>query len=351
MNDRSGDGATVREVGEFGLIERLRAVLPPETVAGDRLRIGIGDDAAVWTPTPGEALVITADSLVEGIHFRLDWTDWTSLGHKTLAVNLSDLAAMGAAPRLVTLGLGLRGTERVADLLALYQGVGDLARRAGVLVAGGDVVASPTALVLHVTAIGETRGGRTLTRSGARPGDLIGVSGTLGASAAGLQLLQEPAGSPRRAAAVADALIAAHLRPEPRLALGETLLAHGATAAMDLSDGLFGDLPKLLAASGAAGRIDAAALPVAAAVRALFPDAWLDLATRGGEDYELLFTAPPPVFAAIRSAATAVGSTVTAIGAVLARGPGVPALTLRGLDGDEAAVVSGAFDHFGGDAP
>lgn len=341
-----GGDPTVRDVGEFGLIERLRAALPPETVAGAALSLGIGDDAAVWRPTPGERLVVTTDSLVEGIHFRLDWTDWASLGRKALAVNLSDLAAMGAVPRLALLSLGLRGDERVADLLDLYRGLGALAARTGTLVAGGDVVASPTALALHVTAIGESRGGRVLSRSGARPGDVVAVSGTLGASAAGLRLLAEGPDGPRRAATTAETLIAAHLRPTPRLDLAPLLLDGGATAAMDLSDGLLGDLPKLLEASGVAARIDAAALPVAAAVRALFPDDWLTLATRGGEDYELLLTAPDGAFTVIREAAVGIGATVTVVGVVAPKMAGGPLVTMRGLDGREEVVASGAFDHF-----
>ena len=343
----TNQGTTVRDIGEFGLIAALRAALPPETVAGTDLALGIGDDAAVWRPTPGESLVVTTDSLVEGIHFRLDWTDWASLGHKTLAVNLSDLAAMGAVPRLAVLTLGLRGDEAVADVTDLYRGLGALAARTGVLVAGGDIVASPATRALHLTAIGETRGGRVLTRAGARPGDLIAVSGTLGAAAAGLRLLQADPTSPLRAAATANILIAAHLRPEPRLALGALLLEHGATAAMDLSDGLLGDLPKLLAASTAAATLDATALPIAAAVRALYPDAWLDLATRGGEDYELLFTAPSAAFAAIATAAAKIDATVTAIGVIADQGAGTPTLTLRRLDGSERPVAAGAFDHFG----
>lgn len=343
-----GEARSVREIGEFGLIAALRAALPAAVAEGPALAVGIGDDAAVWRPTAGEALVVTADGLVEGVHFRLDpgWTDWRSLGHKALAVNLSDLAAMGAVARLATVTLGLRGTERVADLTALYAGVGALAERAGVLIAGGDIVASPAALGIHVTAIGETRGGRVLRRAGAQPGDVVAVSGTLGASAAGLRLLQDGAAGPRGGAATASALIDAHLRPEPRLALGGMLLAGGATAAMDLSDGLLGDLPKLLAASGTGARLDAAALPVAAAVRALFPDEWLELATRGGEDYELLFTVPPEAFAALRRDADEFGATLTAIGEIAEWRAEEPVLVIRGLGGVEAPVRAGAFDHF-----
>ena len=354
MSGERPGAATVRDIGEFGLIAALRQALPAAVVAGDALPIGIGDDAAVFAPTPGAALVVTSDGLIEDVHFRLDpgWSDWRSLGHKTLAVNLSDLAAMGAVPRLATVTLGLRGTERVADLLDLYRGLGALAERHGALVAGGDIVASPSALGLHVTAIGEARSGRVLTRSGARAGDLVAVTGTLGAAAAGLRLLLAGPDDPRRRAATADLLIAAHLRPEPRLDVAPLLVEHGATSAMDLSDGLFGDLPKILAASGVSARLDAASIPVAAAVRALFPADWLDLATRGGEDYELLFTAPPEAFAAIHRAADQIGATIAAIGEILSTGPDGSSLVLRGIDGIERPVGGGAFDHFiGGDTP
>ena len=266
---------------------------------------------------------MTTDSLIEDVHFRRDWTDWESLGHKSLAVNVSDLAAMGAIPRLAVISLGLDGGERVGDLQAFYRGLGALARRHDMTIAGGDIVRSPRGFVLHVTALGETRGRRVLTRSGANAGDLIGVTGTLGASAAGLRLLGLAIDDPRRRAATADQLIEAHLRPEPRVALGAALLEHGATAAMDLSDGLLGDLPKILAASGVAARLDEGAIPVAAAVRALFPDEWVDLALRGGEDYELLFTAPRHAWDAIEAAARQTGGTVTAIGEIGARGSGL----------------------------
>jgi thiamine-monophosphate kinase len=340
-------GETVRDVGEFGLIAALQEALPKKVAASRRLRVGIGDDAAVWRQPRDESVIVTTDSLVEGVHFRLDWTDWRSLGHKSLAANVSDVAAMGGVPKLATVTLGLRGDERVADLQALYHGLGALAAKQNILVAGGDIVASPHCLAIHLTVLGTTRWrGRYLTRAGARPGDVIGVSGTLGAAAAGYRLLREGPQSPRRQATTADLLIAAHLRPVPRVRLGQLLLQTGADAAMDLSDGLLGDLPKILNASAVAARLDAAAIPVAAAVRALFPDAWFDLATRGGEDYELLFTAPPDVFARIAAAAAEVEATVTAIGEIVARAPNRPSLAMHDPDGTERPVAAGAFDHF-----
>ncbi len=340
------DDRRVRDVGEFGLIELLAASLPTEVRAATGLKLGIGDDAAVWQPTPGEHIVVTTDSLVESVHFRRDWTDWESLGHKTLAVSVSDLAAMGAIPKLAVISLGLDGEERVGDLQALYSGLGALARRLRMTVAGGDIVRSPHGLVLHVTAIGETRVQRVLTRSGANAGDLIGVTGTLGAAAAGLRLLGLHPDDERRRAATANQLIEAHLRPEPRVALGAALLELGATSAMDLSDGLLGDLPKILAASRADGRLDEETIPVAAAVRALFADEWVNLALRGGEDYELLFTAPPSTWEAIDSAARKVGGSVTAIGDIVARGSGTSTIELVGRDGTRRTVSVGAYDHF-----
>jgi thiamine-monophosphate kinase len=337
---------TVREAGEFGLIAELAVALPEAARAGPELGIGIGDDAAVWTPSPGEAVVVTTDSLVEGIHFRLDWTDWFSLGHKALAVNLSDLAAMGAVPRIATVSLGLRGDEPVEDLRNLYRGLGALAARTGTRIAGGDIVRSPHRRALHVTALGEARGGRVLRRDGARSGDVVAVSGTLGASAAGMALL---AGEGDRRAATADVLVAAHLRPEPRLAVGRSLVEVGASAAMDLSDGLYGDLPKILAASRVSARIDLGRLPVAAAVRALFPERWLDLATRGGEDYELLFTVPSTRWDEVDKATRDVGSTVTAIGEVVPATATGPRMVVFGLGGGEREIAPGAFDHFEGD--
>ncbi|MGI8484251.1 MAG: thiamine-phosphate kinase [Thermomicrobiales bacterium] len=334
---------TVAEVGEFGLIDALGAALPATVRQNAIVEMGIGDDAAIWTPQPGTVSVVTTDTLVEDIHFRLDWTDWESLGFKMLAVNLSDLAAMGAAPRLVTVSLGLRGTERVDDLRTMYAGMGHLAEAHGVIVAGGDIVRSAERLILSVTAIGEVPAGKVLRRNGAEAGDLIAVSGTLGASAAGMEILSHP--EKYRDLATTGLLIAAHLRPNPRLALGQLLADAGATSAMDLSDGLLGDLPRILKASGAGARIDSRMLPVAPALRALFPERnrWRDMALRGGEDHELLFTIPPDRFDELRERSGAIGATVTTIGEITGD---ASAITLIELDGTSSPVVAGAFDHF-----
>jgi thiamine-monophosphate kinase len=307
------------------------------------VRLGIGDDAAVWRPTARRSSVITTDTLVEGVHFRLDWTDWRSLGHKLLAVNLSDIAAMGASPLLATITLALTGDERVSDLEELYIGAATLAEPHGVAIVGGDIVRTPGPIMLSVTAIGEAD--NVLRRRGAQPGDRIIVSGTLGASAAGMRLLESP--RLRSRAATAELLVAAHLRPNPRLALGNILLNHGATAAMDLSDGLLGDLPKILVASEVAARVSSSHVPVLPAVRALFPDNWLELALRGGEDYELLATVPPGALDGIERAAAAVGATITDIGEILARQDGEPLLSLVDDNDDVREIQAGAFDHFG----
>jgi thiamine-monophosphate kinase len=338
---------TVSDIGEFGLIERLRAALPEAVASDSALSVGIGDDAAVWQPDGANSLVISTDSLVEGVHFRLDpgWSSWADVGHKALAVNLSDLAAMGAGARLAVVTLALRGSELVSDLVACYRALGELAARWECLVVGGDIVSSPV-VSFHVTVIGQSRDGRVLTRDGARPGDVIGVSGTLGASAAGLALMRDGPEGPRANAATAELLMDAHRRPQPRLSLGQQLLSEGATAAMDVSDGLLGDLPKILVASGVAAEVDLVDLPVAAAVRGLFPDEWQDLALRGGEDFELLFTAPGDVFGKIARAAAATGTTVSTIGRIISPEDTTPLLRLRDEHGAVTAVQAGAFDHF-----
>ncbi len=341
-------GTTVGAVGEFGLIDLIQRALPASVRTHSTLRIGIGDDTAVWQPSPGEQVLITTDALVEGIHFDRSWQDWESLGWKSLAVNISDIAAMGGRPALATITLGLQAECLVDDILAFYRGAARLAVASGLLIAGGDIVRSPNRLSIGVTVLGETRQGRVLTRSGAQPGDLIAVSGTLGAAAAGLRLLQLPADAPRRRSATAPALIDALLEPQPRVALGELLLAAGATAAMDLSDGLLGDLPKILAASAVTAELRVTDLPVAAAVRTLFPDEWQALALRGGEDYELLFTIAADALPGLQEEATRIGQAITVIGEVMPTQVDVSTLTLVDQSGSSFEPDAGAFDHFRG---
>ena len=340
------DPQTVAALGEFALIDRLAAALAEAGAATAPDLLGIGDDAAIWTPTPGTRAVITTDSLIAGIHFRLDWTSWRDLGHKALAVNLSDVAAMGARPRLATISLALTGAEPVAGLLDLYRGLGALAAAHGVVVAGGDIVASPERLGLHLTVVGESwpdADGALLTRDRARPDDLLAVSGPLGRSAAGLEGLLKSVVRSRQSVeefATGDAVsttpdsslatdyvlrttdfLAAHHRPTPQIAYGRALVAAGGRVAMDLSDGLFGDLAKICARSGVGAIVDEAALPVSPAVRAAFPEGWLRLATRGGEDYELLFTADVATIERLRALCAARDLPAPAIiGTITARG-------------------------------
>lgn len=335
----------VRDISEFELIRRVRDALPDAARSSDDVPIGIGDDTALWRPAPGESVLITTDSLVQDVHFRLDWTSWDDLGWKSLAVNISDIAAMGGVPKLATVSLALTGNEIVTDLQALYRGMGEIAVREGVVLAGGDIVRAPHDFGIHVTVLGQTAHGRVLLRSGAHPGDVIAVTGTLGAAAAGLALLALPATDPRRVATTAPSLIAAHTRPQPRLRAGQSALAHGASAAMDLSDGLYGDLPKILAASLVDATIELDAVPVAASIRALFPDTWFDLATRGGEDYELLLTVPPDRMDELGAALEGIGSTLTRIG-VIGKHSDHPTLFAKSADGASTPVTTGAFDHF-----
>jgi len=338
MADRESQ---VRDIGEFDLIHRLTEALPLDARQSDDVELGIGDDAAIWSPASGRSIVITTDALIEGVHFRLDWTDWASLGHKMLAVNLSDVAAMGASPRIATVVLGLTGDELVSDLESLYAGAGSLAAAYGVVIAGGDVVRVPHDITLSVTLLGDVSHGHAMTRAGAQPGDLIVVSGTLGASAAGLALLERGSDP----GTTGPLLIGAHLRPNPRIAPGQLLREHGATSAMDLSDGLLGDLPKILRASGVSGEVDVESVPILPAVRALFPGEFEQFALRGGEDYELLLTAPPDRFDTLRQRASEAGATLTVIGRIVAAAD-EPSLTLL-RDSVPVDADPGAFDHFG----
>ena len=287
----------------------------------------MGDDCALLRPDAGLELAVTTDLMVEGRHF-LPGADARALGHKALAVNLSDLAAMGAAPRWITLALALPAAEErwLADFSA---GLFALAERYAVDLIGGDTTRGPV-LTINVSAIGEVPAALALRRDGARAGDDIWVSGELGGAA--LALVHPE---------IAEAARRLH-EPEPRVELGERLrgLAH---AAIDVSDGLAGDLAHILRRSQVAGVVHYEAIPRAAALSAL-GDAQLerDCVLSGGDDYELLFTAAPRERTALESLSRELGTRVTRIGSVQ---PGEPRLTVLDRDGRTLAH-RGGYDHF-----
>lgn len=295
-----------------------------------------GDDAALLAPAPGHVLAVSTDMLVEGTHFLPD-VDPVSLGHKALAVNLSDLAAMGAVPRWALLAIALPDADE--DWIAAFaRGFTDLAREHGVDLAGGDTTRGPRNL--SVTVIGEVMPARALRRDGARPGDDIWLSGCTGEAALGLLLARS-----RVHLAEADAWRCRLRleRPAPRVSLGLELVAF-ARAAIDVSDGLVADLGHVCERSGCAAVIEWRRLPHSSALQGL-PEADRRRAVlAGGDDYELLFTAVPEHREGVIHAAARAGVAVTRIGRMEAGVPGVR--VLDGL-GTEIPVAEGGFDHFG----
>jgi thiamine-monophosphate kinase len=323
----------VSELGEFGLIELLaRTVGKPRD---DSVLIGIGDDAACWRASAGLALA-TTDTLVENVHFSLGYATWREVGWKSVAVNLSDIAAMGGVPRHALVTLGLPKDTDVANVSKLYKGMAEMANTFDVDIVGGDVVAAPQ-VVISLTILGETiKNRKALTRSAAAPGDEIMVTGSLGASAAGLAMLNRELEFNYH---IAKTLREAHLKPMPRVVEGQMLARHGVKAAIDLSDGLVGDLDKLCIASGVGARIYIEQVPVHETVVQSFGVAGLTLALAGGEDYELLFTASSDISDRVKSD---LPCPVTAIGEI------VPEAGVKLLDegGIELQLGDAGWDHF-----
>lgn len=288
-------------------------------LAGDG-GLGLRDDAALLATRAGEELVITKDMLVAGVHFFADDAP-ADIAIKALGVNLSDLAAKAATPQAFLLGLGLpqdiAGEAREAWLSQFTQALGALAKASGCALIGGDTVSSPERLVVSVTAFGSVPAGGMLRRDGVRPGDALLVSGTIGDAALGLRLRLEPDAAWARALAARHRqfLLSRYLRPEPRNALTPLLRAH-AHAGMDVSDGLVGDLAKMLRASGCGAGLDVAHVPLSPAARAAvgLEPSLLEVALTGGDDYEVLVAAPPENCDALVAGASRLGLTLTKIG-------------------------------------
>jgi thiamine-monophosphate kinase len=314
-------------LGEFDLIERYF------TRQGDRgdVLLGVGDDAALLQVPPGQVLVAAVDTLVEGRHFLPDAPP-ESVGHQALAVNLSDLAAMGATPAWALLSLSLPAADE-AWLGGFAAGLYALADRERVALVGGDTVRGPR--VATVTALGFVEPGQALRRSGARPGDVVFVSGWPGEAAAGLEALRR--GDAR---GPDDPLVRRYRFAEPRLALGRDLRGR-ASAAMDVSDGLLGDLQKLCASSGVGAQLDLDCLPVSHELASRHgAEACERLVLCGGDDYELLFTVPAERAPAIERDLS-VRHGLHRIGRIEAA-PGVRCAR----DGRPADVHGGGYDHF-----
>jgi thiamine-monophosphate kinase len=290
-HDKTAPAAVVGS-GERDLIAaiRRRVSTPPW------LTVGIGDDAAVARPERGALEILTTDALVESVHFDRRLSSPADIGWKALAVNLSDIAAMGGAPRLALLSLGLPESVTPTEVDELLDGFLALAAEAQVTLAGGNLTRSPGPLFVDVTVTGYARPRQVLTRSGGRAGDDLYVTGAVGAAAAGLSAWSSGALDGAGGIEGLEACIARHRRPEPRVRLGALLGRNrAATACMDLSDGLADAVRQVAAASGTGARVDAAALPIPDAARQWFARAGLDpaaAAAAGGDDYELLFASP-----------------------------------------------------------
>ncbi len=340
--------ARLTEQGFIDLVARLSA--PARRIrraAAPRPVLGIGDDAAVLPPTGRLRLLLTTDLLTEGVHFRTAYAPGFLLGRKALAVNLSDIAAMGGLPRAFVFSVGFPRGTRPDYAAAVARGLADQARRHGVPLAGGDTCAARD-LFLNVALLGVVETGREVRRSGARPGDGLYVTGSLGGSAAGLRLLQRgarPGG--RNLSRHAAAAIRAHLDPVPRALAGRLLGATGLARAMiDLSDGLAQDLPRRCAASRAGAVVEESAIPVAPAAAALLGRGpGLRASLVGGEDYELLFAARPEHETQVRRLARRMRLPMSRIGQVVPRRQGVRLLTRAGryVSFEE---LPGRFRHF-----
>lgn len=338
-------------VREFDLIRTLARRFARRTT---QLIRGIGDDAAVLaTPAQGWWHV-TTDLLTEGIHFDLRTASLESVGYRAAMANLSDIAAMGAVPRYVLISLAIPSDFGTAQVVQLYTGIMKACRPHRVVLVGGDTSASKAGLFVNLTLLGTTKSRRALFRHGARVGDDIYVTGTLGDSLAGLQLLTptastRPAHRPRTPirASHKNFLITRHLRPTARLAEGQWLNhARLATAAIDLSDGLSGDLRHLCEESRVGAEIEPGVLPISAACRAYAESRRLEpaqLALTGGEDYELLFTAPPAQRTAIARHAHARGFQVTRIGTIRPRRFG---MRMHTPDGTITPIPNTSYEHF-----
>lgn len=334
----------VRDIGEDGLIEKLRARLLP---IGPRIIRAIGDDACVAALRPGFAVLATVDMLVEGVHFKASYTPGRLLGRKALAVSLSDIAAMGAAPLFCLVSLAIPQSASIKFIDEFYDGLTELAKKYSVSVAGGNCSKMPGRIVVETTVVGQALPDKVVYRDGARPGDVVYVTGTPGDAALGLKILKKEGISALKGRFGSS--VKKHLDPVPRLEVGAKLAESGFVSAMiDVSDGLLIDLERLSAASGVKAEINAALLPISgdmqrypfASDRARF-----NTILGGGEDYELVFTARRENVKKIEKLSARFNLPITAIGAISSFDKH-GAVTITGSSGRALKNSRSGFLHF-----
>jgi len=328
----------LRTIGEFELIKRLAKKVSDRESQTSIFRpavIGIGDDTAVFHSVE-RTQIFTTDTMVDGVHYQIGLSSWWDVGWKSLAVNLSDIAAMGGYPLYALVTLGLPAELQVRDVETLYDGLLDCSVEFGCSVVGGDIVLSPVSFIT-IAIIGATSG-PVLARSMAHFGDQIAVTGNLGASSAGLILLRDPQAlnTPE-----VKFLRSVHCSPQPRLLDGQILLANGVGCAMDISDGLIKDLGKICEASNVSARLWAESLPIDPVMRMMFPSECIEIALGGGEDYELVFTAPHAVIQGLQGK---LPREVVVVGEIT-HGPSHD-VTLVDRGGRPLHVDSTGWDHF-----
>jgi thiamine-monophosphate kinase len=330
----------VSDLGEFGLIALLAEIVDgtrdPKDSSWQRLVVGIGDDAAAWQAA-GAVQLATTDSLVQDTHFDLSIITWEELGWKAIAVNLSDIAAMGGTPEYALVSLALPGELDIDNVSSLYRGMAKIASRYGVAIAGGNI-ASADKTMINITILGSVESNSMLTRSATVPGDQIAVTGYLGLSAAGLIMLKQ---NLKFDAESTQLFREAHLTPMPRVDEGQILLHRSVKAAIDISDGLIADLAHICQASKVSARINQNSLPIHPALKANFKSDYLQLALAGGEDYELLFTASNMIMTRLRKT---MPCPVTVIGEITGGKPGQ--VEIIGADGKTIPLEKTGWEHF-----
>jgi thiamine-monophosphate kinase len=334
---------TLAGLGEFGLIARLEDLLARRGVSAPGVVLGLGDDTAILSPQPGQELLVTCDTLVAGRHFLPRVITPHELGRRAMAVNLSDIAAMGGQPLYALVSLGLTAQTLASAVEEMYRGFLEELNPWGAAVVGGNITKTEGPAFIDVTLMGQAPAGRALRRGGGQAGDVILVTGHPGQAAAGLRQLSQPGG-------VADPeLRRAYLTPVPRLAQGMAVLQSGLASAMiDISDGFLGDLNHICEQSGLGALLEAANLPVSPAL-ARAASSWgqdpLDLVLGDSDDYELIITCPPEQAPSLRAALAAAGSLeVHAVGRLT---PADQGLRLALPDGRQRRLAPRGWDHFG----